>query len=767
MKKNFSIFTVFPVLFLIFLSCQLQGASSSPSSITVSGKVTGTWHPELAVCNGKDFFPVKKDGSFSFSYIQKSGIPFVYLTLPDSYKALSPWKFPLKYGKNELSFQIAPRKVTAGNFNFIHGSDVQFDFLKGKSELEDLADSIVSVMKKNHCDFITLPGDLSTHGEMLHLQALKAALDKRKISYFEVFGGHDALRSRPLPFSHFARVFGAPYSSWNWNSIHFIAPITESGFMTQEERSRHLEWLKNDLKRLAPGIPVIILTHLPAALPGEFTALLKSSGRKIHAFLGAHHHLDGIYTLKGSVNIYNTPLRDLEAGSLTRKLRIVTLSAAAGIKETRSCFLGYDRFIGGFLCNNGKAVFQICDTGAQVKSAWIKTKNAQVPLPRKNGFFREHILKKTGKVFIGAAFNDGSTVEKELFLSPDPKIKWCYVTDALYLHRPEVVCHKGRLYLNITSGNFPGKGGVTALDAATGKKLWHTALPGNIDAGAAIWKNQLFVLSASGVFYILDAENGQVLKKKNLAENLSANSFIRCTVAPVVTAGGKVFIQGTGLTPVLYDTASGEFTFLPRLRTAHTFHAAAVSGNLIALTSPAAILFDAEQKKILWKAAVSVGAGSQAPPVFDKNAVYFALQRVLVKADLASGKILWTQKTWARRQEMGGIVKTGNLILLSAVNRIGTFDATTGKRVNKFITTPQRPGRPGKFRRAANQAVPVLINGKVLIPTDMAGIQLFAPDAHKLTLVTDPGLSFQGRAVAEGNNIFLVSAQGAILAVQL
>ncbi len=767
MKKNFSIFTVFPVLFLIFLSCQLQGASSSPSSITVSGKVTGAWHPELAVCNGKDFFPVKKDGTFSFSYIQKSGTPFVYLTLPDSYKALSPWKFPLKYGKNELSFQIAPRKVTAGNFNFIHGSDVQFDFLKGKSELEDLADSIVSVMKKNHCDFITLPGDLSTHGDVLQLQALKAALDKRQISYFEVFGGHDALRSRPLPFSHFVRVFGAPYSSWNWNSIHFIAPITESGFMTPEERSRHLEWLKNDLKRLAPGIPVIILTHLPAGLSGEFTALLKSSGRKIHAFLGAHHHLDGIYTLKGSVNIYNTPLRDLEAGSLTRKLRIVTLSAAAGIKETRSCFLGYDRFISGFLCRNGKAVFQICDTGSQVKSAWIKTKNAQVPLPRKNGFFREHILKKAGKVFIGAAFNDGSTVEKELFLSPDPKIKWCYVTDALYLHRPEVVCHKGRLYLNITSGNFPGKGGVTALDAATGKKLWHTALPGNIDAGAAIWKNQLFVLSASGVFYILDAENGQVLKEKNLAENLSANSFIRCTVAPVVTAGGKVFIQGTGLTPVLYDTASGEFTFLPRLRTAHTFHAAAVSGNLIALTSPAAILFDAEQKKILWKAAVSVGAGSQAPPVFDKNAVYFALQRVLVKADLASGKILWTQKTWARRQEMGGIVKTGNLILLSAVNRIGTFDATTGKRVNKFITTPQRPGRPGKFRRAANQAVPVLINGKVLIPTDMAGIQLFAPDAHKLTLVTDPGLSFQGRAVAEGNNIFLVSAQGAILAVQL
>jgi len=386
MKKFFPFSAILPILFLTFLSLQLPGASSGPFCITVTGKVSGVWHPDLAVCNGKDFFPVKKDGTFSFSYIQKSGTPFAYLTLPDSCKAVSPWKFPLKYGKNDLAFQIAPREVTEKNFNFIHGSDVQFDFLKGKSELEDLADAIASVMKKNNCSFITFPGDLSTHGDIPQLQALKNALDKRKITYFEVFGGHDALRSRPHSFAHFTRVFGAPYSSWNWNKIHFIAPITEVNFMTSEERSRHLEWLKNDLKRLAPGIPVIVLTHQPAGLPGEFTELLKSSGRKVHAFLGAHHHLDALYSLKGSVNIYNTPLRNLEAGSLTRKLRIVTLSAAAGIKETRSCFLGYDRFISGFLCRNGKAVFQICDTGSQVKSAWIKNSDAPIPLPGETDF---------------------------------------------------------------------------------------------------------------------------------------------------------------------------------------------------------------------------------------------------------------------------------------------------------------------------------------------------------------------------------------------
>ena len=112
MKKFFLFSAILPILFLTFLSLQLPGASSGPFCITVTGKVSGVWHPDLAVCNGKDFFPVKKDGTFSFSYIQKSGTPFAYLTLPDSCKAVSPWKFPLKYGKNDLAFQIAPQSCS-------------------------------------------------------------------------------------------------------------------------------------------------------------------------------------------------------------------------------------------------------------------------------------------------------------------------------------------------------------------------------------------------------------------------------------------------------------------------------------------------------------------------------------------------------------------------------------------------------------------------------------------------------------------------------
>ena len=745
----------------LFLGTLLLGASPL---ITVRGKITGAWHPDLAVCNGKEFFPVKKDGTFSFSFTQKSGTSFVYLAVPDGFRALSPWKTQVKTGENALEFRIAPRSINSGYFNFIHGSDVQFDFLNQKKELEALADSIAAVMKQNRCDFITFPGDLSTHGDIPHLQALKEALDKRKITYFEVFGGHDALRSRPLPLSHFTKVFGAPYSSWNWNKIHFVAPVTEFHFLTPEERTRHLEWLKNDLRRLAPGIPVIILTHLPASLPKEYMDLLKSSKRKIHAFLGAHHHLDALYTLKGSVNIYNTPLRKLEAGSLTRKLRLVTLSSSAGLRETRTLFLGYDHFISGILCRNGKAMIRICDTAASVKSAWLSSGNTSLPLTRKNDFFWETEVKAPGKFFVSALFSDGRTVRKELTLHPDKNIKWCYAADALFLQRPEAVFHKGRIYFNTTSANFPGKGGVTALDGSTGKKLWHTTLPGNIDAPVALRGNQLFALSASGVFYVLDAEKGKILRKTDLASHLESNSFIRCTAAPVVTAKGKVFIQAAGMSSVLYDAVTQKMTRLG-FRTSHSFYAAAASGTLIAFTSPAACLFDTENNKLLWQAKLSVGAGSQAEPVFDTNAVYFALQRMLAKVDLATGKVLWTQKTWGRRQEMGGLVKSGQQLFFSASNRIGTFDAVTGKSIKKPLAIPPLPGRSGAFRAPLNQAIPILWNGKILIPSDMAGLQQFDPSAGKLTAVTDPGLSFQGKAAAAEKTVFLASSEGLILAV--
>ena len=745
----------------LFLGTLLLGASPL---ITVRGKATGAWHPDLAVCNGKEFFPVKKDGTFSFSFTQKSGTPFVYLAVPDGFKALSPWKTQVKTGENILEFRIVPRQLSGGDFNFIHGSDVQFDFLSQKKELEDLADSIAAVMKQNRCDFITFPGDLTTHGDIPHLQALKEALAKRKITYFEVFGGHDALRSKPLPLSHFTRVFGAPYSSWNWNKIHFVAPVTELHFLTPEERTRHLEWLKNDLARLAPGVPVIILTHLPAALPKEYMALLKSSKRKIPAFLGAHHHLDALYPLKGSVNIYNTPLRTLEAGSLTRKLRLVTFSAAGTLKETRTLFLGYDHFISGFLCNNGKAMIRICDTAASVKSVQMKSGSTVFPLTKKNDFFWEAEVNTPGQFLVSAHFSDGRTVRKELTLAPDKKIKWCYASDTLFLQRPEAVQHKGRIYFNTTSANFPGRGGVTALDGATGKKLWHTPLPGNIDAPVALWKNQLFALSSSGVFYVLDTEKGTVIKKTDLAAQLPQNSFIRCTAAPVVTAKGKVLLQGTGLKHALYDAVTQKISFLP-FRTAHAFYAAAASGDLIAFTSPAPGLFDAEKNKLLWQAKVSVGAGTQAEPVFDTDAVFFALQRTLAKVDLATGKVVWSQKTWGRRQEMGGLALSGKRLFFSASNRVGTFDAATGKSVKKPLNMPRLSGRGGPFRTPLGQAPLLVWKGKVLIPTDMAGLQLFDPATGKLSTVTDPGLSFQGKAAAADKTICLASSEGLILAV--
>lgn len=751
-------------LILIFtLLTMFLATLAGKELISVKGKVTGAWHPELAICNGKDFFPVAQDGSFSFEFKQSSGTPFLYLAMPDSIKAVSQWKFPLKYGANTFEFKVESCQVNTGLFNFIHGSDVQFDFIGQKGELEDLVNQISAVMKQNKCAFITLPGDLSTHGDFPRLQALKAALDKKSITYFEVFGGHDAILSKPLPLSHFTQVFGSPYSSWNRNGIHFIAPVTESNFLTSEERSRQLEWLKNDLNRLAPGVPAIILTHVPSALPKEFITLLKSSKRKVHAFLGGHHHLDNIYSRKGSVSIYNTPLRSNEAGSLTRKLRIVTLSAATGVKATRTRFLGYDRFARGVLGSDGRAQIQIYDTVSEVKYAFLKQGNIRIPLAKKNSFFYEISPVKPGRYLLCAGFSDGRQIEKELTLEVDSKIKWSFAPEALLLNRPFCVSDGKRIYFNSTTSDYPCSGGVTALDKATGAKLWHTALGENIDAGIALWKEQIFAVSSAGVFYVLDRNTGSVILKKDLAENLEANAFIRCASPPVVTEKGKVFIQGTGITPVLYDAVSGSFTELPQLRTNLVFQGAGVSGELIALTAPGPILFNAAENKVLWQAKAKVGAGSQAAPLFHGNAVFFALQRLLIKVELQSGKILWSQAVFGRRQEMGGMVISGNHLVYSALNKIGVYDKNCGKRI-KIINLPPLTGENSSFRTPFNQAVPLLCTNDVLIPSDSGKLLQFSPETGKLRTISNPGVSFQGQAALEKGNLFAAGAQGIIFA---
>ena len=55
MKLKLFIFSILQAFLVTFAGAE---------TISVKGSVTGPWHPELAICNGKDFFPVAKDGSF-------------------------------------------------------------------------------------------------------------------------------------------------------------------------------------------------------------------------------------------------------------------------------------------------------------------------------------------------------------------------------------------------------------------------------------------------------------------------------------------------------------------------------------------------------------------------------------------------------------------------------------------------------------------------------------------------------------------------------
>lgn len=748
------------LLFLLLSALPLLLFGAGNRTVSVRGKVSGAWHPELAVCNGEKFFPVKKDGTFSFTYQQPEGTPFIYLAIPDQFQPGGQWKSIVKYGANTVSFKISPRKVRKGNFNIIHGSDIQFDVVREKAELEDLADSIAAVMKKENCDFITLPGDLTMNGDIPHLEAIKKAFDARKISYFEVIGGHDVIRSKPFKTSHFTQVFGAPYSSWNRNGIHFMAIVTESHILTPGEQKRHLEWIKNDLSRLAPGMPVVLVAHTPDNK--QYFKYLQLNKRKFHAFLGAHYHFDNLFARKGAVNIYNTPLRTVEAGSLTRKLRIVTLSADGGVKETRSRFLGCRYFIKGFSAADGIAKIQIYDTNSPVSAAWIESGDSKIPLARKNEFFWEAPLNKQKKVTVGALFANGHTEKKELDLTPDKKIKWACTADGLFLHRPEVTYHNGKVYVHTTSGNFPGKGGITALDAATGKKLWHTPLPGNIGAKVACWKEQLFAVSTSGIFYVLNAASGKVIYKRDLVLYADPNRLVRCPMPPAVTSKGKVLIQGTGIMTALYDAVTRKVTYLPQLRAVQIFHAFAAEGDLIALTSPFPTLFDAEKKKIIWQVKAKMSFGSQVAPVFDKEAIYFMLQNQLLKINRKTGKLLWRKAAPGRRQEMGGLTKSGDKLILSSGGRVIIFNAATGNREGGMITLPCRKEN---FRKPANQAGITLYQGKILIPTDMGGIQLFDPVSRKSRILTDPGVSFQGAAATNGKEIFVSSAQGMIFAI--
>ncbi len=762
-----------PLLFM--LAFVLPGLAEE---YRVACKVTAPDMKNVLLCDGEKFYPVRPDGSCDFAF-KTDCEPFAYILYPDDLRLKGNRSFALVPGENRIAFTLEKCPSIPGKFTFILGSDIQYDFLKKGEELENDMAEIRDIMKEHGCEFITFPGDLTEFGEPAQLEKLRKTIELNKFSCYPIWGGHDGLKSKPK-LKNYAKTFGAPYYSWNFGGIHFIAPLSEYRLLSAAEQKRQFNWIDADLKRLPPETPVMVLAHDPPCIAEYIEKRAKESSLRLLGYLGAHFHYDNVFRSNGILSFYNAPLRSHDAGTFTKKLRLVECSAKDGIISTRLRCLNQRRRAHMILCGKQYLVAFVYDTVYDPKRVSCVEENGRRTDMKRAGEFvwtaelpeNAAITGKPLKLEVDAGQQSWS---KQIVPARSPELLWCHPTGNSSFRYPSVAVHGDRLFLGLSADNLDSiSGGVLCLDRMTGKQLWRTLRGTNISAGVASDGTSVYALTNDGELLTLDARDGKTIRSQKLEIPGIKESLAswRQAQTPLCLAEGKLlvhyFCNGGGYLHC-FDPATGKKIWKAPvfLGSGNTAHGLSVKNGRVYFSGTGCYgALNLNDGSALWQTKESIKSSAAAPLVTD-DAVYYYLRASLRKVKPATGEILWKTGVPGSINSIGGIAAAGDRLVTFSTNAIITVDEKTGKLLNRVNLEPLPAASGIKFQVLANTSAPVTVNGKVITAGDDGSVYRINPATAVPTAILLTGSAFKGSPAVEGDMVYLVGFEGNVYALQI
>ncbi|HCG27727.1 MAG TPA: hypothetical protein DE060_06895 [Lentisphaeria bacterium] len=742
----------------------------------VTCRITAPDLKKVMICDGERFHRVGSDGICEFT-LNTECEPFLYLYFPDEMKADGAFTKALKPGKNEFSFTLKKRLSIPDAFTFIHGSDIQYDFQQKRGELRNDMEELRDIIKEHKCTFITFPGDMTEFGEPHQLKILKEELDRADFPHFPIWGGHDGLRSKPK-LKNFTQIMGAPYYSWNYAGIHFIAPISEVRLLTAPERERQFKWIEADLALLAPGTPVIIVTHDPLYLGEQMKKSIAGKKLRLLAWLGAHYHFDNTFLSGGIPSFYNAPLRSHDSGTFTKKVRLIRCSARDGIPETKMRYLNQRKRIHAVLDAKNRLTAFLYDTvHAPEQARCIAPDGQKIQLKQVGEFIWTAKLPETfrGKKLkfeVEAATGKWSA---ETIPSSPKELLWSHPTGNTFHHYPVPSVHGDKLFLGLSAGNRDKtSGGVLCLDRMTGKQLWRVQQGVNVSSAVTDGK-AVYALTNEGELLTLDCADGRLLRKQTpeFGTLKESHAYWRLVQVPMRLVNGKLLIHlfrnGAGYLQY-FDPVTGKAlwekpVFLGFGERANAFNVA--DGRIYFIGTGCYGALDLNSGTDIWRTNERIKS-SKAAPVIAGNAVYYYLRASLRKVDPATGKIIWKQGMPGSVNSIGGITPApdGKLLAFST-NAIINLEDATGKRLNRVNLQPLPASAGSKYQFLANTAAPVTVNDKVIIAGDDGGVYRVDPATARPTAILSTGSAFKGDPAVAGDMIYLTAFDGTVYALQI
>jgi predicted phosphodiesterase len=458
-----------------------------------------------------------------------------------------------------LLFYTAQSQTRSFRFAFI--SDTHIGSPNGGAE-EDLRRTVADINSLSDVKFVVLTGDITELGTNKELELAKKLLDSLKIKYYIIPGNHDTGWSESGGLA-FSKIFGDDKFHFVHGGVHFIGCASGPYVRMSDGHvpRHHMDWLKDELKRIKKDEPVVFLNHYPldAGLDNwyEVIDLLKQKNTML-ALCGHGHNnrtvkAEGIPAVMGRSNLrakapeggYN--LVDFQSDSI-----LFTERQPVSKKEklwTKVLFEKQDyKNTGSF----SRPDFAINARYPQVSAVWSFQSRANVistPVVTNNLV----VFGNQNGVIEALALNNGKSkwrvkTEGPIFSSPDTasgsillgstdgtiynlsgkgKVQWKVRKEVPVLGSPLI--KNGVVYI----GNDRG---FSAYNVSTGQSLWtYSGIEGPITSKPVLAGDKIIFGAWDRNLYALDKATGLLNWKWNNGSSVINYSPAACI--PVVHDG--------------------------------------------------------------------------------------------------------------------------------------------------------------------------------------------------------------------------------------
>ena len=571
---------------------------------------------KVSVSDGLNVVQTDTEGRFELPGHAKA--KFVFITIPSGYRAFTYYQriqseqTSYDFGLQEIKSKVVQKD---GTHRFIHISDTHmFDEYRTASDGYALsAEHLREYVENENIAFVIHTGDVAREG----FASYKDFLNNENMPTSQMFycvGNHD-LGEGNYGEESFEKYFGPTYYSFDVGNIHYIVtPMAHGDGKPTYTNESIGEWLKNDLKYVPEGKPVIAFNHSVMSADGHFrfgsekNGYIDLSDYNLKAWIYGHWHHDRMYyhdnsnvlmicspgNIRGSYDhspssfrvltvnskgdlksdirypyIYNSlQIASIDNGKATIMssgsvpLSVNTYSAVSPTKKVSYCCYSQ-----GKPCGKESLLKQQTDfswyaeiklpeyLNGQLVTVKVTSEFANGEVAKKNVTFRYEKTKPVS-IKLGADWTNFLQTSAHVplrhkgFRSP-LQLAWVQNVGAnIYFTSPLV--YEGNVYIASMDDNEKGKASIICIDARQGTIRWKYPLRHSVRSSIAAAEGCVFAQDVNGWLYAVNAETGKLIWEKDLRMNKQV------PLNDGLVTNGKILYAGTGRTLSAFQAKSGK-----------------------------------------------------------------------------------------------------------------------------------------------------------------------------------------------------------------